>query len=98
HATDVNVDTVDGRVTLHGKVRTAEEKTKAEQVAKGIDGVTEVRNLLQVVPEQARSAKAASDDEVKARVKNALKNDRALADSSIAVQSVNDGVVLLGGK
>src|SRR5512143_1154873 len=49
-STAVNVDTVDGRVTLHGKVETAAEKEKAEAEAKKIEGVTEVRNLLQVVP------------------------------------------------
>src|SRR6187397_118865 len=57
-ATAVNVDTVNGLVTLHGKVSSEAEKQKAEQVARGIDGVTNVRNLLQVV-----SAKR--DDSVK---------------------------------
>ena len=39
-ATAVNVDTVDGRITLHGKVRSeAEKKTVGDAVAK-IDGVT----------------------------------------------------------
>src|SRR5262245_61708903 len=46
HATDVNVDTVNGQVTLHGKVQSAEEKDKAQTVAKRIDGVKGVRNLL----------------------------------------------------
>ena len=37
--TAVNVDTVLGKVTLHGKVRSAEEKANAESVAKKIEGV-----------------------------------------------------------
>ena len=97
HATEVNVDTVDGRVTLHGTVGSAAEKTKAAQVARKIDGVKEVHDLLQVTPEQAKSAARASDDAVKERVTEALERDKDLQGSSISVQSVHDGVVLLKG-
>jgi osmotically-inducible protein OsmY len=45
----INVDTVFGRVTLHGTVRSAEEQAKAETVARQINGVQGVSNLLQVV-------------------------------------------------
>lgn len=96
--TEVNVDTIDGRVTLHGSVGTADEKARAEKVAREIDGVREVRNLLQVVPPKAESRTEASDDQLKERVSSALKADPALADSSISVKSVNAGVVLLTGK
>ena len=41
--TGINVDTVDGTVTLHGKVPSTAEKAKAEAEAKKIDGVKEVR-------------------------------------------------------
>ena len=47
---DVNVDTVDGRVTLHGTAATASERAQAEQLARQVQGVREVRNLIQVVP------------------------------------------------
>jgi len=97
-STAVNVDTVDGVVTLHGKVNSADEKARAEAEVKKIDGVKEVRNLLQVVPERAEKTVKTSDNEIKDRVTKALKNDKALSDSSIAVQSVNNGVVLLAGK
>ena len=46
----INVDVVNDVVTLKGTVGTAAEKTKAEQVAKGIDGVKSVKNELQVKP------------------------------------------------
>jgi len=95
---DINVDTIDGRVTLHGKVPTAAEKTHAEKVARQISGVREVRNLLQVVPSRAKEQAKVADDVLKQRVETALKADMALKDSSIAVQSVNTGVVLLSGK
>src|SRR5262249_53103895 len=45
----INVDTVNGRITLHGRVRTADEKTKAEDAVRTVDGVKDVRNILQVV-------------------------------------------------
>jgi osmotically-inducible protein OsmY len=92
----VNVDTVDGKVTLHGKVPTAAEKAKAESTVRGIDGVKEVKNLLQVVPEERKDAVNHSDDTIKKGVQNALKGDKALEDVKVA--SVNQGVVLLSGK
>jgi hyperosmotically inducible periplasmic protein len=97
-STAINVDTVDGVVTLHGKINSAEEKARAEAEARKIDGVREVRNLLQVVPERQQKIVKASDKEIKDRVEKTLKQNPDLKDSSIAVQSVNDGVVLLGGK
>jgi len=98
HSSGINVDTVDGVVTLHGKVDTAEDKANAETEAKKIDGVREVRNMLQVVPERRKEAAKTSDSQLKDRVSRALKNNADLKNSSISVQSVNDGVVLLSGK
>jgi hyperosmotically inducible protein len=97
-ATNVHVDTVDGRVTLYGSVPTEAEKSRAQQLASQIDGATQVRNLLQVVAPKQETRTDATDDQVAERVKASLKSDRALADSSITVQSVNAGVVLLSGK
>jgi hyperosmotically inducible protein len=95
--TAVNVDTVLGKVTLHGKVRSAEEKANAESVAKKIEGVQEVRNLLQVVASEREKAIQLSDDAIRQRIEKTLKADSSLKDSSISVQSVNKGVVLLAG-
>ena len=95
--TAIHVDTILGKVTLHGKVRSAEEKAKAESLAKKIDGVQEVRNLLQVVSPQREKAVQLSDDALKQRVEKALQADSSLKDSSISVKSVNTGVVLLAG-
>jgi len=97
-ARNVNVDTVDGRVTLHGSVATEAEKARAEQVASRIEGATNVRNLLQVVAPKQEAKVDATDGQIENNVKASLKADRALADSSIKVQSVNAGVVLLSGK
>jgi len=46
----VDVDTVRSTVYLTGVVPTAEEKNRAGEVAKGVKGVTNVVNNLQVRP------------------------------------------------
>lgn len=94
----VNVDTIDGRVTLHGTVATSAEKLEAERVARGVEGARAVRNLLQVVPPRAQELVEVSDDQLEQWVGAALKADPALEDSDIEVVSVNSGVVLLGGR
>jgi hyperosmotically inducible periplasmic protein len=95
---DLNVDTVQGVVTLHGKVATEGEKAKAEATARRIDGVKDVKNLLQVVPDAAKKAVERTDDQVKDAVVAAFKANKRVNDSGIKVQSVNKGVVLLAGK
>jgi hyperosmotically inducible protein len=97
-ARNVQVDTVAGRVTLHGSVPTEAEKTRAEQLAGKIEGASQVRNLLQVIaPEQAAEPDQ-TDAELEQSVKARLLADPALEDSWIRVESVNAGVVLLSGK
>ena len=49
----INVDVVNDVVTLKGTVADAAQKTKAEQVAKGIDGVKSVKNELKVAPKDS---------------------------------------------
>lgn len=44
----IDVDTVDGRVALNGKVSSAEQRTEAEKLARGTQGVRQVVNLIQV--------------------------------------------------
>ena len=46
----INVDAVNDVITLKGTVASAAQKTKAEQVAKDIDGVKSVKNELKVAP------------------------------------------------
>jgi len=97
-ATDIDVDTINGRVTLHGKVPTAAEKAKATSVADAVEGVDAVQNLLQVVPESARARVDDTDALIETRVQDALDDAPGMNDSDIDVVSVNRGVVLLGGK
>src|SRR5215813_8865069 len=97
-ARHVDVDTVDGLVTLHGAVASAGERDKAAELARGVSGVRDVRNLLQIVPSKARDVTQVADDRLKDQVAATLKADPALANSRIAVQSVTSGVVLLSGE
>jgi hyperosmotically inducible periplasmic protein len=97
-AADLNVDSVNGVVTLHGKVATEAEKNKAEQVTAKIDGVKSVKNLLQIVPNSKREIVERADSEVKDAVHAAFKANARVKDSGISVASVNKGVVLLAGK
>ncbi|HVD78177.1 MAG TPA: BON domain-containing protein, partial [Vicinamibacteria bacterium] len=53
-ASDVKVTVNGGVVTLHGKVETEAEKARAEEAVRKIDGVREVRNMLQVVPKSRK--------------------------------------------
>jgi osmotically-inducible protein OsmY len=52
-ALDVGVDTYKGTVQLNGFVDTAEQKSRAEQIARGVDGVAQVQNRLTVKPRTA---------------------------------------------
>src|SRR5262245_41475530 len=70
-AMHVNVDTTNGQVTLHGKVQSAAEKAEAERLAKHIDGVKGVRNMLQVVAEPRAETVKVADAELKERVEKA---------------------------
>lgn len=94
----IDVDTYDAIITLHGKVTTAQEKSRAAEIAKSINGVKDVRNLLQVVAETDRESVKVSDNQLKDRVATLLDRDAALDDSSVKVASVNKGVVLLSGE
>ena len=92
----INVDTVNGAITLHGKVPTQVEKDKAATVVKDVEGVKSVNNLLQVVPESAKKAVKAEDAAIKDKAEAALRADKSV--DGISVASVNKGVVLLSGK
>ena len=91
-----NVDTIHGNVTIHGKVATTEDRTRAEQTVRKVKGVKSVNNLLEVVPSNLKELVAASDSDVKERVEASLKADSTM--KGVKVASVNNGVVLLSGK
>ena len=50
--TGINVDSAGSIVTLKGSVDTAANKSRAEQVARGVEGVSSVKNELTVQAKQ----------------------------------------------
>jgi hyperosmotically inducible periplasmic protein len=95
-ATAINVDTKGGVVTLRGKVASADEKKAAEEIAKGIEGVSSVKNNLQVVTPSQRKAVDRQDDEIVKAVKDRIKTDQALKGSDIDVRADKGTVTLTG--
>ncbi|MGH9869540.1 MAG: BON domain-containing protein [Candidatus Polarisedimenticolia bacterium] len=97
--TAINVDTINGRVTLYGTVHDEKEKARAAEEVGKIEGVKDVRNLLQVAsPAKTPTMMKVSDDRIKMDVEKRMKADRSLDNSSLSVKSVDQGVVLLAGK
>jgi osmotically-inducible protein OsmY len=97
-ASSVDVDVVDGQVSLHGTVPADVSRSRAEQVARSVPGVREVRNLLQVVAPERKAALAASDGRIRRRVEKALASEKRLEGSKIRIGSVHGGLVLLSGE
>lgn len=96
-AFDIDVDTVNGVVTLSGKVNTAQAKSAAERVAKGIDGAKSVNNQLQVVPNAREDVVADKDENIKDNIDNMLDNQTGIKDLDLSAE-VNAGVVTLQGE
>jgi hyperosmotically inducible protein len=96
-ARDVSVDTVDGTVSLFGNVASAEDKRRAEDVSKQIDGVSAVRDFLVIVPPEQAEAVEASDAAIQRDAEAALRGDPGVRGGDIHVVEVAAGVVLLGG-
>ncbi len=71
--TRVNVDTLNGVVTLKGVVPTQEEKDAAEQAARKVEGVVRVDNQLVVTPAAAGTG-VPSGKEVAEKAKDAASN------------------------
>jgi hyperosmotically inducible protein len=91
----VHVETKDGVVMLRGKVDSAEAKSAALEIAKGIEGVKNVKNELQVVAPSRRSEVAADDKVVAKNVQSKLKANPQLKNVKV---EVNKGVVSLSGE
>ena len=91
----VKVDTEHGKVTIHGTVDSEAVKEKAEATVRAVGGVTDVRNLVQVVKQSSQDSVKAADKDVNEAVGKALKADKSL--DGIKVKSVDNGLVLLDG-
>ena len=91
----VHVETQKGGVVvLTGKVDDADAKSAAGDIAKGIDGVTSVKNDLQVVAPEKRDMVEAKDADIKKAVQSRLAKDSQLKSVDVRADS---GVVVLSG-
>jgi len=68
----IDSEVLGNTVVLTGKVESDVDKELAEQLARGMDGITEVTNRLTVVPsEEAREAASEGDREFSGKVEDA---------------------------
>jgi hyperosmotically inducible periplasmic protein len=90
----VSVGTVNGAVSLRGKVDSDAAKAAAASIARGIDGVKSVRNDLRVVPAANRRVIDASDAVITRQVEGRLAKDAQL--KKVDVRTDGGAVILRG--
>ena len=95
-AGEINVDVNRGTVKLSGFVDTQQEKSKAGDVARGVDGVKTVQNDIAVQTKNSSTGDHIDDSVLTAKVKSAL-----IAASETKAHQINvetkHGVVQLSG-
>lgn len=96
NALNVDVDTLDGAVTLRGEVEKASAKSEAEKLARNTEGVRSVDNQLRVVSAAEEDNERVSDAWIQTKVTSKLTADPELNPLNIDVD-VLDGVVTLSG-
>jgi osmotically-inducible protein OsmY len=89
----VDVEVVNGVVTLIGSVGSYAEKKEAESAAQSVDGVHDLISAIEVKP---RAELHPSDDELKAIVEQVLQWDAVVPERHLTV-AVIDGMVALTG-
>jgi len=92
---DVSVETMNGDLFLRGKVDSEEAKSAAAEVARGIEGVKNVKNDLQVVPASTRKAVTADDKVITKSVESRFSKDAELKKIDVRTDA---GVVVLSGQ
>jgi len=90
----ISVGTVNGAVSLRGKVDSDSAKAAAASVARAVTGVKSVRNDLRVVPAGDRKAIAASDTDITRQVEGRLAKDAQL--KRVDVRTDGGAVTLTG--
>jgi osmotically-inducible protein OsmY len=96
---NIDVDTLNGVVTLRGEVEKERARTEAEQHARSTTGVVEVRNeiRIRVVSELAEADETGSDAWITTQIKAKITADPQLNPFGIDVDTL-DGVVTLSGR
>lgn len=89
----INVQVIDGVVTLTGSVSSYAQKIAAQDAAHRVAGVLDVANDIEVKPDQSLR----SDTEIALAVRNTLEWD-ALVPNELIQSTVSDGFVTLEGE
>ena len=92
----IDIDTLNGVVTLRGTVPDAEQVQKAELIAEWTEGVVRVDNRLQVDPTPREMSARFDDAWIAMMVGNKLNLDPDIVGANVDVD-VRDGVVTLSG-
>jgi len=95
-AGEINVDVNRGTVKLSGFVDTQQEKSKAGDVARGVDGVKTVQNDIAVQSKNSSSGDTIDDSILTSKVKTALITSSETKAHQINVET-KQGVVQLSG-
>jgi hyperosmotically inducible periplasmic protein len=95
-ARQINVETQKGIVQLNGFVDSAEARSEAENIAAGTDGVTQVRNNLEVRSPDRAAGVVVDDAMITGKVEAALVADKRTSAMRVDIET-HDGEVQLSG-
>lgn len=95
-ARQIDVEVFRGTVQLNGFVDSAEQKSRATTVTRGVEGVRKVQNNLAVAAGGESVGQVVDDTTITTKVKAALADDAATNAFQINVETKN-GVVQLSG-
>ncbi len=93
----LSVDSVQGVVTLRGKIDSDADMKAAVEIARSVEGVKDVRSDLTVVPSAERAQVEAKDGRISRLIKDQLRQDLQLQSERIDAR-VDGGVVTLTGE
>ncbi|WP_416896586.1 MAG: BON domain-containing protein [Minwuia sp.] len=92
---DVDLEVVEGRVLLTGKVEEQASRLKAEELAWSVNGVTEVANAIQVTSEGGIGSYA-SDVRISNELRAKIIGDGDILGINYSIETVSQVVYLIG--
>ena len=92
---DVHVKTINGKVTLSGKVPNEAAKQRAISLAKEVDSVKEVISKIEI-DESSYAKNLASDTAITTKIKLKLLDDDQVSGLDVHVKTINGKVTLAG--
>ena len=92
----LDVDEDDNRLVLKGKVRTAAERTKAEEVAGGLAAGATIENRIEVDPNAEMNDNPIDVDDLEDSLEDAIEADTTFRGHDIEVDESNGRIVLTG--